>query len=855
MIQTIINKAVIFFLIIAAPFSVIALEFNQSKIINKASKGNELKADEGYLVLSLETKYPLQKIIIKPEGSGKSLVFKEIPNGNNFALIKVKAGNYYLHGIKIDSDYSHKKFKNNRFLINVKAGIINYPGSFEFIVNDYINESIYYNIYLTNKALVEYLKFRQNYPVIDNKLQFEYQAQFKDPFIDFYEKLFPTSKKSVIVDSLNQLANNNILLKNQVFDPNNGVHSEVKKHQQITNYLKADTHSIESMNPNSTLVVATMEEGDIYVIAILNLKTFKSYTLLTKELPEDSFISSIKWIDNDSIFYRFGNNGVYTNHIAHLNIDANGEINKVEMLNLPTNGFLISPMIDFENEILFYKPSRYHKKFGVFKVDVSTKNSIFFSLKKRYSRKEIFNEAHYWLSDSNGNLKFTVTSEYDKKTDVRTLFYWFRENIENDNWKMIKSFTTDDDYFYPSYISPDNKSFYVVSDEETDKNSVLSYSTQDFSFEKIIFEDPLINVESILVDSTTQQFNGIRYIDKGVIKSKYFDSESDHLKEAKEANPELNLYSVQNNTINGNLLLFGTRLDSEGAWYTYNIEDKTFIKLLQANPDYEKLEKGSISVVSIKSSDDLDIEGFLVEPKNKTSATPLIVIPHGGPIGVRDYAHNDSVQHFLASKGFASLKVNYRGSEGYGKAFKKLGNQQWGEKIEEDIDAMVSHVIKNFNISESQICAMGGSYGGYSAIMLSILYPERYKCAVSLAGVTDLPLKFSSHNWFKAEKTLNKLKEIIGDPDVNMIQLIDKSPVYQFEKVTKPILLFQGLEDTNVTPEHALRFYQVTKKANKEVSLIMLKDEGHSFKNIESQIYYLSKSIEFINKNLKLETQ
>jgi dipeptidyl aminopeptidase/acylaminoacyl peptidase len=369
----------------------------------------------------------------------------------------------------------------------------------------------------------------------------------------------------------------------------------------------------------------------------------------------------------------------------------------------------------------------------------------------------------------------------------------------------------------------------------------------------VVFQDPLINVEGMLFDSSSQQFNGIRYIDKGVLKSKYFDNESDYLREAKALNPNLKLYSVQNNKQSGTLLLFGTRLDSEGAWYIYNIQDKTFVKLLDADPDYEKLEKGLVSALSIKSTDGLNIEGFLVQPKNQKKPSPLIVIPHGGPIGVRDYAHNDSVQHFLASVGLASLKVNYRGSEGYGKAFKKLGNQQWGEKIEEDINAMVSHVVKNFPISESNICAMGSSYGGYSAIMLSILYPERYRCAVSLAGVTDLPLKFSSHNWFKDEKTLEKLKEIIGDPDVNLIQLIDKSPVYQFDKVSKPILLFQGQEDTNVTPEHALRFYQVTKKANKDVELILLKDEGHSFKNIESQIFYLSKSIEFFNKHLKLD--
>jgi dipeptidyl aminopeptidase/acylaminoacyl peptidase len=299
------------------------------------------------------------------------------------------------------------------------------------------------------------------------------------------------------------------------------------------------------------------------------------------------------------------------------------------------------------------------------------------------------------------------------------------------------------------------------------------------------------------------------------------------------------------------VLVYGTNEYSKGSWSIYNTETETIDKLFELNPDYNKLEKGHFHNVKIKSKDNMDIEGFLVTPNKKNGENyPLVVIPHGGPIGVRDYAYNSDVQHFFASQGIATLKVNYRGSGGYGKKFEESGKGQWGDKIESDINQMVDHVLKNYDLSESKICAMGSSYGGYSAVMLSILYPDRYKCSVSLAGVMDLPLMFTSSDFRHNEKVIEDFKNIVGDPSKDQQILLAKSPAYLADKINAPILLFHGAKDKRVTLEHSRRMKEVLDLKNKDSELIVFTNEGHSFNDLESEIVYIARALDFIKKSL-----
>jgi len=252
------------------------------------------------------------------------------------------------------------------------------------------------------------------------------------------------------------------------------------------------------------------------------------------------------------------------------------------------------------------------------------------------------------------------------------------------------------------------------------------------------------------------------------------------------------------------------------------------------------------------TTDGLEIEGFLIVPESINDVkAPLIVIPHGGPIGVRDYAYNDSTQHFLASHGYASLKVNYRGSGGYGKHFKESGKKEWGKKIEADINEMVDYGLAKYNLAADKICAMGSSYGGYSAVMLSIIYPERYKCAVSYAGVMDIPLLFSSSRYKFHSRVDEKMKEIVGDPNEDYEQLMNTSPLYLTDKINNPIYLLHGDLDTRVYLEHSLRMKEVADLKNLDVSLTVLEDEKHALYYLNSNIVMMARALEFIQQHLK----
>ena len=117
---------------------------------------------------------------------------------------------------------------------------------------------------------------------------------------------------------------------------------------------------------------------------------------------------------------------------------------------------------------------------------------------------------------------------------------------------------------------------------------------------------------------------------------------------------------------------------------------------------------------------------------------PTVILPHGGPYGVRDDASWDYLAQYLAHNGYLIVKPNFRGSHGYGDAFEKAGNKQWGGLMQDDLTDVTKWLISEGISDPDRICIVGASYGGYAALMGAIIEPDLYKCAASINGVTDL---------------------------------------------------------------------------------------------------------------------
>jgi len=202
--------------------------------------------------------------------------------------------------------------------------------------------------------------------------------------------------------------------------------------------------------------------------------------------------------------------------------------------------------------------------------------------------------------------------------------------------------------------------------------------------------------------------------------------------------------------------------------------------------------------VTFLARDGLRLNGYLTRPIGATGKVPLVLVIHGGPYA-RDYWSFNSVHQWLASRGYAVLSLNYRGSTGYGKAFVTAADHQWGGRMHDDLIDAVDWAVGQGFADPARVGFFGASYGGYSALMAATKTPEVFACIVDLFGISNLQTFMATippywQPWF------NVWKNRVGNPDTEegRVFLADRSPLNHLDRATKPILIAQGLNDVRV---------------------------------------------------------
>ena len=294
------------------------------------------------------------------------------------------------------------------------------------------------------------------------------------------------------------------------------------------------------------------------------------------------------------------------------------------------------------------------------------------------------------------------------------------------------------------------------------------------------------------------------------------------------------------------LVWTGTASDP-GSYYLY---DRASEQLTRVATPYEALRGKQLSpvqVVSYKARDGLEIPTYLTlpagrEPKN----LPLVLLPHGGP-HVRDSWGFDYWVQFLANRGYAVLQPNFRGSAGYGVEFLKKGFGQWGAGMQDDLTDGVQWLIKEGTVDPKRICIAGASYGGYAALMGAIKTPELYRCAISWAGVTDVPAMMRHDKNHTLPARYSRWRDRVrGEADAN---LRDVSPVRRASEVGIPVLLMHGTDDDNVPFRQAEEFAKAMKKAGKPLEFIEFADVEHNVEKSADRIKFLTAVETFLAKH------
>jgi dipeptidyl aminopeptidase/acylaminoacyl peptidase len=285
-----------------------------------------------------------------------------------------------------------------------------------------------------------------------------------------------------------------------------------------------------------------------------------------------------------------------------------------------------------------------------------------------------------------------------------------------------------------------------------------------------------------------------------------------------------------------------------GTYYLYDADKKTIGQLFTSRPYLADIELANTKPVTFTSFDGTAINGYFTAGKNQTENKPLIVNVHGGPHGVRDYWGYDGEVQMLANAGYSVLQVNFRGSGGYGNGLLEAGYLQWGDAIQRDIIAGTEWAIANGMAKAGNVCILGASFGGYSALQSATLAPDLFNCAVGVAGVYDLNIMKSEGDIPLRSFGISYLEQVLGS---DQSQLNAYSPVKQVEKLKAAVLIAHGKRDKRAPLEHALRLKAAMDQAGKSYQWLEFNDETHGFYSPENREVYYRTLLQFLQKHLK----
>ncbi|MBS0482756.1 MAG: S9 family peptidase [Proteobacteria bacterium] len=289
--------------------------------------------------------------------------------------------------------------------------------------------------------------------------------------------------------------------------------------------------------------------------------------------------------------------------------------------------------------------------------------------------------------------------------------------------------------------------------------------------------------------------------------------------------------------------------DDPGAYYIYTAAGRSLALFSQIRPEIDPATLAAPKPFSYTARDKTVIHGYLTLPRGRPAKNlPLIILPHGGPYWVRDKLEYDGDVQFLANRGYAVIQPNYRGSDGYGDAFEQLGEGQIGRGMQDDLDDAMDWAVAQGIADPKRVCMIGASYGGYAALWAVIRNPERYRCAVSFAGVTDRKKQLKYNNRFLESGEKGKWRaRVTGAQDG--FDLDQVSPLAQIGKLTRPVLLTHGDQDTTVPFNQFTALRSAAASAGKPVETLVFPGEGHGFDKPESEQKWYEALDAFLAKN------
>lgn len=557
-------------------------------------------------------------------------------------------------------------------------------------------------------------------------------------------------------------------------------------------------------------------------------------TATDKQITEvkDRDISQFFWKGNNVIVFSRDFGGDENDHLFSANLKTGKIIDLTPFEK--TKAKLLHDLDDVsENEILVVHNHRDAKVFDVYRINVLTGASV----------QVVQNPGAFtkWVTDHKGKVRVALEAEGSNTN----LLY---RDSESQKFRKLLSFTFKDE-FDPKGFTADNRFILALSNLGRDKSSLVEYNPQANREQKIIYQHPDVDVSDIYFSKKRKILTHAQMM-TWKIQKVFFDRSLEKVfNRVAEQILDQDVYNF-NSDKNEEKFIFRTFSDrSLGRIYFYDVKKDELKKITDLAPWLAEEHMAEMKPIEYKSRDGLTIHGYLTLPKgDKNRRWPLVVNPHGGPWSRDVWRFNPQVQ-FLANRGYAVFQMNFRGSTSYGKKFLEASYKQWGKKMLDDVTDGVNWLIEKDIVNKKRICIYGGSYGGYKTLAALAFTPDFYACGVDYVGVSNLLtfMKTIPPYW---TTELEKLYEMVGDPEKDKEQLIATSPALQAQKIKAPLLIVQGAKDPRVNKAESDQMVEALRKRGVEVPYLVKENEGHGFRNEENRFEFYETMEKFLAKHI-----
>ncbi|WP_187275826.1 alpha/beta hydrolase family protein [Parahaliea aestuarii] len=601
------------------------------------------------------------------------------------------------------------------------------------------------------------------------------------------------------------------------------------------------------------------------------------YVLVNRSLEDDSApnvyslaegnIREFLWVSNDRLlvgmtvpFYAKGNRKLFTlSRTGLLDAESNEMLwpfSNSKFVNFVNGPWLVHRVPDDPQHILMAayadEPgeittgSRTSKETtityrGLYQVDINNGDIRAIEESRRTSSR--------WLANNAGEVLLKYQYHSEAKEDI----WWYRDNAEDDFSPLTRLEAGEDAYFSESILGTDAalKSLYIAETGDGGREQIVRVSIDQGKVvePRIVNRDDTYDVDSVIIDQRTQSVVGTYHIEDRAVY-RYLDREFAQVQANLEATfPDATVDLLSLTDDFSRIIVAVTSPSTPRTYYLYDRKAGSIAAVANAWPNVTPELLSPVKRFDYAAADGLPIHGYLTIPTGQEDgqAPPLVLLPHGGP-NARDSAEFDWMRQYFASRGYAVFQPNFRGSTGYGSEFEDAGLREWGGKMQSDLDDGVQALIDAGLVDPDKICAVGASYGGYAALMGVITRPERYRCAVAFAPVSNLGSMY------------NHVRDSFGDTDYWVKSIGSRfeddhhkslSPAFLVTRETPPVLLFHGDKDTVVPYEQSLFLSRNLKKAgNREGRLEVFDGEDHWLSLESSRQTFLRESGEFLEEHI-----